>query len=136
MLKFSQCLGKKIHPGYTLAYIPLIPPPYYKYAYHFKLLNHRLCVALRGHGHTHSHGLVAKRTRSKREKDDNRKSGKGERKKTNINLQAATIHVVGDLLQTVGVIVAGYIIWFRVSSLKAVGGAVGGAKGAIIIASP
>ena len=32
----------------------------------------------------------------------------------NINVQAAFIHVIGDLIQSVGVVIAGYIIWFKV----------------------
>ena len=32
----------------------------------------------------------------------------------NINVRAAFIHVIGDLLQSVGVVIAGYIIWFKV----------------------
>ena len=33
----------------------------------------------------------------------------------NINVRAAFIHTIGDLVQSIGVIVAGYIIWFKVS---------------------
>lgn len=32
----------------------------------------------------------------------------------NINVQAAFIHVIGDLIQSIGVVIAGYIIWFKV----------------------
>ena len=33
----------------------------------------------------------------------------------NINVRAAFIHVIGDLIQSIGVVIAGYVIWFRVS---------------------
>lgn len=36
----------------------------------------------------------------------------GEKKKANINLEGATLHVLGDLLNSVGVIIAAVIIWF------------------------
>ena len=32
----------------------------------------------------------------------------------NINVHAAFIHVIGDLIQSIGVVIAGYIIWFKV----------------------
>ena len=32
----------------------------------------------------------------------------------NINVRAAFIHVIGDLIQSIGVVIAGYIIWFKV----------------------
>ena len=34
----------------------------------------------------------------------------------NINVQAAFIHVIGDLIQSVGVVIAAFIIRFRVST--------------------
>ena len=36
----------------------------------------------------------------------------------NINVQAAFIHVIGDLIQSVGVVIAAYIIRFRVSAYQ------------------
>ena len=33
----------------------------------------------------------------------------------NINVRAAFVHVIGDLIQSIGVVIAGYIIWLRVS---------------------
>ena len=37
-------------------------------------------------------------------------------RKDNINVKAAFVHVLGDLLQSVGVLVAAFIIYFKVSS--------------------
>ena len=36
----------------------------------------------------------------------------------NINVHAAFIHVVGDLIQSIGIVIAGYIIWFKVRCTK------------------
>ena len=33
----------------------------------------------------------------------------------NINIKAAFIHVIGDLLQSVGVLIAAFVIYFKVS---------------------
>lgn len=49
--------------------------------------------ASHGHSHGHSHG-----------KDEN------------INVRAAYIHVIGDFIQSVGVLVAALIIYFKVKS--------------------
>ena len=49
------------------------------------------------------------------ESNDDKKKKKAKRKKEqNINVRAAFIHVIGDLFQSVGVVIAGYIIWFKV----------------------
>ena len=51
-------------------------------------------------------------------------SGRGSQetshRKDNINVKAAFIHVLGDLLQSVGVLVAAFIIYFKVSDQYAV----------------
>ena len=54
-------------------------------------------------------GTQNRRFWQKRKKQD--KSGSEE----NINVRAAFIHVIGDLIQSVGVVIAGYIIKFKVS---------------------
>lgn len=76
--------------------------------------NYRLCGVLYGEGeegHGHSHGGHS----HKKKKQKGEEVSKEEKeKRKNINLRAAMIHVIGDLLQTVGVVVAGYIIWFNV----------------------
>ena len=53
-----------------------------------------------GGGHGHSHGGASG--------DD-----------TNINVRAAFIHVLGDLIQSLGVLIAAFIIKFNVSYSKA-----------------
>lgn len=44
---------------------------------------------------------------------------KPKKKASNINVQAAFIHVVGDLCQSVGVLVSAFIIYFKVRHLTA-----------------
>ena len=46
-------------------------------------------------------GVVERRRRRRAKKEDR-----------NINVRAAFIHVIGDLIQSVGVVIAGYVIWF------------------------
>ena len=47
--------------------------------------------------------FVSWRTKKKKREDDR-----------NINVRAAMIHVIGDLIQSIGVVIAGYIIRFKV----------------------
>lgn len=58
------------------------------------------------HGHSHSHGS----SQAEKGKSHGLESAKG---KGNINVRAAFIHVVGDFIQSVGVVVAAIIIYFR-----------------------
>lgn len=62
------------------------------------------CVGHSGHGHSHSYVPGNNHSRSK---DGPRREGK------NLNVRAAFIHCVGDLLQSVGVLVAAMIIKFK-----------------------
>ena len=87
------------------------------------------------HGHSHSHGRkhsningretpltdLSKHKDSKIEEERRNSSGrlkwrplKKHRHLDNINVRAAFIHVIGDLIQSIGVVIAGYIIWFKV----------------------
>ena len=106
---------------------------------------HSMCMVLHqhdhhGHGHGHSHGHNRRRSHSSDQHGQNHKSwwhkltgrrhdhdGEGEegnirKRQTNnkkeghsINVRAAFIHVIGDLIQSIGVVIAGYIIKFWVS---------------------
>ena len=93
-----------------------------------------MCMVLHehshGHGHGHSHGGGGRGHRRKKEKTeqlqlndverngDLRGKRRDRRRRTeqhqNINVRAAFIHVIGDLIQSIGVVIAGYVIWFRV----------------------
>lgn len=66
---------------------------------------------LHSHGHGHSHGpAVASGSQS---------SGSGQQQKQHGSLavRAAFIHALGDLLQSVGVLIAAYIVRFKVPFL-------------------
>ena len=73
------------------------------------------------HGHSHggrSHGHGGRGKRKGR-RDKEGEEGKDQRENLpqhkNINVHAAFIHVLGDLIQSIGIVVAGYIVWFKVS---------------------
>jgi len=66
------------------------------------VVNISMLIILGGHGH--SHGPPGDHGHAHDAHDE-----EGE----NINLQAAQIHVIGDLLQTVGVIIASVLIWIN-----------------------
>ena len=103
--------------------LSLFPPPSY---------THSMCMVLHPHSHGHDHGHSNKKKNRLLEEDRNERkdemSGNGKkqrfwrRKKNhnkhgseeNINVRAAFIHVIGDLLQSIGVVIAGYIIRFKV----------------------
>ena len=71
-----------------------------------------------GHGHAHD-GSGPDRVQAGRARDGSEKQQQRRRRKkvsgANINVQAAFIHVIGDLIQSIGVVIAGYIIYFTVS---------------------
>ena len=59
------------------------------------------------------HKFIPQQSNYKEKKDKSRKrKGKNSR---NINVRAAFIHVIGDLIQSIGILIAGYIIKFFVS---------------------
>ena len=87
------------------------------------------------HGHGHSHGkdkgqdnLPVQNSSINVTLDDYSDSKSGQKRKfwqrkkhhhkhgseENINVRAAFIHVIGDLIQSIGVVIAGYIIKFKV----------------------
>ncbi|KAG9493160.1 hypothetical protein GDO78_001200 [Eleutherodactylus coqui] len=66
------------------------------------LLSYRMGVTLHQTGHGHSHGAA----------DTHSHSHSGE-ELHNPSVRAAFIHVVGDLLQSLGVLVASYVIYFK-----------------------
>ena len=87
-----------------------------------------MCTVL-GHGHGHSHGggghghAHMPRLRSNSLSISSLRSGqysldtdrrKGKRRLENINVRAAFIHAIGDLIQSIGIVIAGYVIWIWV----------------------
>ncbi|KAG7310333.1 hypothetical protein JYU34_003105 [Plutella xylostella] len=71
-----------------------------------------------GGGHGHSHGssnpVLNNKERSP-ESDAESSSGHGHQHAENINVRAAYIHVIGDFLQSFGVLVAAIVIFFKPS---------------------
>ena len=74
-------------------------------------------------GHHHSHGSGEEHSHNHNsDRNDNCVSRRISRsnslhnssEKQNINVRAAFIHVLGDILQSVGVLIAAYIIKFKV----------------------
>lgn len=57
---------------------------------------------LHSHGHTHSHGSPGQG------------QGQGQRGHGSLAVRAAFIHALGDLVQSVGVLIAAYIVRFKV----------------------
>lgn len=66
------------------------------------LILHGWCPIGGGGSHGHSHGLRSSHSHS---------HSHGER--SNINIRAALIHVLGDLLQSIGVLIAAYVIKYK-----------------------
>ena len=103
---------------------------------HTQHTTYSMCMVLHPHSHGHGdHGHGNKRKNrlleKSRSKKEDEESGNGKKRKfwqrkkkhhkhgseENINVRAAFIHVIGDLIQSVGVVIAGYIIKFKVRTL-------------------
>lgn len=67
-----------------------------------------------GHGHSHGHGHGGASTHNPPITSTPDHSQPGSGPATNINVRAAFIHVLGDLIQSIGVLIAAYIIRFYV----------------------
>lgn len=62
-----------------------------------------------GHGHGHSHGPAAP--------SGSHSAGSGQQRPSgSLAVRAAFIHALGDLLQSVGVLIAAYVVRFKVKS--------------------
>jgi solute carrier family 30 (zinc transporter), member 2 len=70
--------------------------------YSMGLVLHGACASSHSHGHSHHHNHHHSADESNR----------------NINIRAAVIHVVGDLVQSVGVFISSIVIKFYVSFLS------------------
>ncbi len=66
---------------------------------------------LHSHGHGHSHGPAAS--------SGSQSAGPGQQQRAHGSLavRAAFIHALGDLLQSVGVLIAAYVVRFKVPCL-------------------
>lgn len=63
-------------------------------------------------GHGHSHGDDSK-SEEEEEEGKEESGGHGHSHSQNINVRAAFIHVLGDLVQSIGVLIASILIWYN-----------------------
>ena len=62
-----------------------------------------------GYGSMHDHGSHAHAP------SDSHAPAPSEKKERNVNMEAAYLHVLGDLIQSVAVFIAGILIWYKPS---------------------
>ncbi|KAL8578435.1 hypothetical protein ACOMHN_014934 [Nucella lapillus] len=80
-----------------------------------------LGCTLHQHGHTNAsrqrggggRGYAGESAERRQVRDEGRRRGKRKKKEGNINVKAAFIHVLGDFTQSVGVLIAAIIIFFK-----------------------
>ncbi|XP_011038014.1 PREDICTED: metal tolerance protein 1-like [Populus euphratica] len=65
------------------------------------------------HHHTHGADLAEPLLGSHTEVDNKTEGGRKQKKQRNINVQGAYLHVLGDSIQSVGVMIGGAIIWYK-----------------------
>lgn len=73
-------------------------------------------LTLHQHGHTHGGGS----SHSHMNNNDIESLGHKDHEETNINVRAAYIHVIGDFIQSFGVLVAAFVIYYKVSNVLSV----------------
>ena len=66
-----------------------------------------------GHDHSHSHGIASCAPIVENSKPLSFNSDQAPSPKENINLRAAYLHVLSDLAQSIAVLVAGVVIWYK-----------------------
>ena len=95
------------------------------YLYKLSLILSRMGLTLHqshGHGHSHNHEsedhssyTATVGVESSDTSEDSEEQKLIHKKKANINVRAAFIHVIGDLVQSLGVLTAAFIIYFKVT---------------------
>ncbi|XP_077051854.1 proton-coupled zinc antiporter SLC30A8-like [Siphateles boraxobius] len=66
-----------------------------------------------GHGHSHGHRKENGHSQSNANHCDVEEQGTGKRQQANASVRAAFVHVIGDLLQSVSVLVSALLIFFK-----------------------
>ncbi|AEE79835.1 metal tolerance protein A2 [Arabidopsis thaliana] len=68
-----------------------------------------------GHSHDHGHGIAATEHHHDSGHDESQLSDVliEQKKQRNVNIQGAYLHVLGDSIQSVGVMIGGAIIWYK-----------------------
>ncbi|KAF3579985.1 hypothetical protein DY000_02036103 [Brassica cretica] len=80
----------------------------------FGLLVNIIMAVLLGHDHGHGHSHEDKHHHAHGDEDVTEQLlEKSEKRKRNINVQGAYLHVLGDSIQSVGVMIGGGIIWYK-----------------------
>ena len=91
--------------------------------FHFTLIIHRLGIVLHYSGHGHSHGGLSHGHSNgdsyeplsiQADEQTSLAVAHSHKHKKNVNVRAAFIHVIGDLIQSAGVFLAAVIIKFKV----------------------
>ena len=77
------------------------------------LINIILMLVLGGHGHGHGHSHDHSHAHDNEETHSHSSHEHGHHEKTNLNLRGAVIHVIGDFVQSIGVAIAGGLIWWH-----------------------
>lgn len=72
---------------------------------------------LSSHGHGHSHGKKKNHSGTSANYYSLEDQGNSKKMQENASVRAAFVHVIGDLLQSVSVLVSALIIFFRVLSV-------------------
>lgn len=89
-----------------IMYLIISCDPILRFLLHDVLYCYRMGLTL--HQHSHSHGGGSLESHSHDEATG--------RSTSNINVRAAYIHVLGDVIQSLGVLIAAVIVYFRVST--------------------
>lgn len=77
------------------------------------IVNLLMGCTLHQHGHTHGHGHDRHERNKKTEKQVEAGEPVEQNRSANINVRAAYVHVLGDLVQSLGVLLAAAIIFYR-----------------------
>lgn len=65
------------------------------------------------HGHAHEEDMLEPLLKKNSHDKNLPSSEKEEKKKRNVNLQGAYLHVLGDSIQSIGVMIGGALIWYK-----------------------
>lgn len=69
-------------------------------------------------GHSHDHGKENGHSHSNADHCEVEENGSGKRQQANASVRAAFVHVIGDLLQSISVLVSALIIFFKVKDQR------------------
>ncbi|CAI0394212.1 unnamed protein product [Linum tenue] len=79
----------------------------------FGLVVNIIMAFLLGHDHGHGHGHDHGHNHGHGHHDHDNKEKGEKKKKKNINVEGAYLHVLGDSVQSIGVMIGGAVIWYK-----------------------